>query len=263
MSDLYIRAYAASNIGKRRQNNEDNYYLNRQFVNSEKEASAELLTKNSFIASVCDGMGGEEAGEVASQIAVETVDEFSDFMVKNGFSDRSIEAYINRANDLICGEISKRKKRTGTTFALLGIKDHIVTASNIGDSRIYRYSDGTFEQISRDHTAAQLLIDTGAMTYEEAMNTAEKHQLTQHLGIFPYEMVIEPHTVRIRANPKDRYLLCSDGLTDMLTNAKIANILSKEDSLPDTVNRLIESAIENGGKDNVTVLLCEISQQPF
>ncbi|MCH5314352.1 MAG: serine/threonine-protein phosphatase [Eubacterium sp.] len=258
MNRIFISAYAASNVGKRRQNNEDNYYLNGNYVNSSNVAFVELSNSNDLITSVCDGMGGEEAGEVASQIAVETLNKCYKYLLDTNLSDVAIEKYVNYSNDLICDEISKCKKRMGTTYTLLGIKDGVATASNIGDSRIYKYSNGMLEQISRDHTEAQSMVDAGIISAEESMKIPEKHRLTQHLGIFPYEMVIEPYTVRFPVSIGDRYLLCSDGLTDMLTNAEISAILSKKQSLKSIVDELISTALENGGKDNVTIILCEI-----
>ena len=259
MSKMFISAYAASNVGKRRQNNEDNYYLSGNYVNSANDTFAELQGSADVIVSVCDGMGGEAAGEVASQIAVESLSKCNKYLLDNNLSDSAIEKYVNYSNDLICNEIKKWKKRMGTTYTLLGIKDGVVTASNIGDSRIYKYSSGILEQISHDHTEAQSMVDAGIVSAEESMKIPEKHRLTQHLGIFPYEMVIEPYTVRFPVSVGDRYLLCSDGLTDMLTNADISAVLSKKQSLKTTVNELVLSALNKGGRDNVTVVLCEIN----
>ncbi len=261
MNKTYISAYAASNVGKRRQNNEDNYFLSEHYVNSNNEASAEVEKTDSIIISVCDGMGGEAAGEVASQIAVEAVNKCYSDLLKNNLSDTAIERYVARSNDLICEEITQRKKRMGTTYTLLGIKDGVVTASNIGDSRIYRYSDGVLKQISKDHTEAQSMVDSGIITAEQSMKIPEKHRLTQHLGIYSYEMVIEPYNVRFESKAGDRYLLCSDGLTDMLTDFEINEIFRKCLSLKQTVEELISKALQNGGKDNVTVAVCEIKDE--
>lgn len=260
MNDLVISACAASNVGKRRLNNEDNFYINGQIVNSLKDAHASISDTSCFIGAVCDGMGGEAAGEVASQIAVKTVEDFEKHLIYENCSDSIIEKTINAANKSICDEITKCKKRMGTTFTLIGFNNNTVTLSNIGDSRIYRYSDGVLDQLSHDHTEAQTMVDAGIVTKEQSMKLKEKHRLTQHLGIFPYEMIIEPYTVRLDAKNNDRYLLCSDGLTDMLTEPEIKALLDKGETLENTVDLLISSALEKGGKDNVTVLLCEISK---
>ena len=259
MNRLMISAYAASNVGKKRQNNEDNYYLEGNYVDSLNNASCETAGKTEMLVSVCDGMGGEEAGEVASQLAVETIAIKYNQLLNDSFSDTAIESYVAEANKRICDEISRRKKRLGTTLTLLGFKDGIVTMSNVGDSRIYCLSDNKLEQISKDHTEAQSMVDAGIMTAEESMKVPEKHKLTQHLGIYPYEMIIEPYTVRKPAREGDKYLLCSDGLTDMLSDEEIHNILNKNSSLKDIAEELISLALDHGGKDNVTVAVCEIT----
>lgn len=260
MSQFKIFAYAASNVGKRRQNNEDNYYLNAHFVNSERSISAYSEQNEPFLAAVCDGMGGEEAGELASQIACESIGECYSTLIENGMSDAAILSFVNMANGKICDEITKKKKRIGTTYTLLSVIGAEVTASNIGDSRIYYYSENTLRQISRDHTQAQSMVDSGLVSAEEAMKIPEKHRLTQHLGIFPYEMIIEPYTVKGKAKAGDRYLLCSDGLTDMLSESEIERILAQKLPLRQTGEQLIDAALEKGGKDNVTILLCEIGK---
>ncbi len=259
MAVMTVSAYAASNVGKRRQNNEDNFYLNGKCVNSANDIRAEATDLPEAVFSVCDGMGGEEAGEVASQFAVQELNEAYQFLLNNHMSDAAINRYVKRANALVCEEISRRKKRLGTTCTLLGIQNDTVTATNIGDSRIYRYSSGNLQQISHDHTEAQTMVDSGTISAEKAMTIPEKHRLTQHIGIFPEEMLIEPYTVRIPARAGDRYLLCSDGLTDMLTDAEIQSVLQSGQSLQITTERLISQALEKGGRDNVTVVLCEIN----
>ena len=258
MKQYIISAFAASNVGKRRQNNEDNYFLGGNFVNSALEINAKIENQTQMIVSVCDGMGGEEAGELASQLACETVCEKYTELISNGMSDESISAFVNSANEKICVEISKKKKRIGTTYTLLGVIGDTVTVSNIGDSRVYHYSEKSLKQISRDHTQAQTMVDSGLMSAEQAMKTPEKHKLTQHLGIFPYEMIIEPYTVRGSVQVGDRYLLCSDGLTDMLTDGEIEQVFDKGISIEQTGEELIQTALNKGGKDNVTVLVCEI-----
>lgn len=259
MNEFRISAYAASNVGKRRQNNEDNYYIAHNKVNSSLDTNAIVDSiEGAFIGSVCDGMGGEAAGEVASHIAVEVIEAFENDLILQGCSDKAINDVVSAANEKICNEIYKYKKRMGTTFTLIGITNENVTISNVGDSRVYRYSDNTLTQVSHDHTEAQTMVDAGIVTMEQSMKLKEKHRLTQHLGIFTDEMIIEPYTVRLPIKINDRYMLCSDGLTDMLTEPEIKAILDENLTIKDTVNKLISSAIENGGRDNVTVLLCEI-----
>lgn len=258
MNDFIVTAYAASNVGKKRQNNEDDYYINQTTVHSQTVVHSDLYKGTDFLGSVCDGMGGEASGEVASQITVETIGQFEYKLKESGFSDETINELVNTANDKVCQKIVQEKKRMGTTFTLLGVQDDVVTIANVGDSRIYQYSNGVLKQVSHDHTEAQTMVDSGLISQEEAMALKEKHRLTQHIGIFPYEMIIEPYIVRTDAKANDRYLLCSDGLTDMLSKAEILSVMEKDLPLEETGGLLIDSALRNGGKDNVTVLLCDI-----
>lgn len=260
MSDFIISAFAASNVGKRRSNNEDNYFLNNSTVNSSLNTYASAEGAVNFVGSVCDGMGGEAAGEVASQITVETVGRFVPQIINSNAADSVIENLVMAANDAVCKEITVRKKRIGTTFTLLCESGGKIVASNIGDSRIYRYSNGALTQVSLDHTQAQRLVDSGAVSREDSMKLKEKHALTQHIGIFPYEMVIEPYTVRLDAVNGDVYILCSDGLTDMLPESDMKRILDKRLSPSQTAYELIDGALLNGGHDNVTVMVCAVSR---
>lgn len=254
-----VSAYAASNVGNRRSNNEDNYYLNHQNVNSSNESYA-FYEGSNIVCSVCDGMGGESAGEVASLIVVKTIEEFEEKILADA-DDATINAMITDANTKVCNEIKSRKKRIGTTFTLLSFNKGIATISNIGDSRVYRFTDNCLEQISKDHTEAQSMVESGIVSKEESMKLKQKHVLTQHLGIFPHEMIIEPYTVRHAVNNNERFLLCSDGLTDMLTDAEIAQILSEKKTPKEAVDELIKLALEHGGKDNVTVIVCDIEKE--
>lgn len=260
MNNFLITAYAASNVGKKRLNNEDNYYIHHSTVDSSNDIHSDIFKGDSFVGSVCDGMGGEAAGEVASRITVNTIEKFEQKMIEDDFSDDVIAQLINNANDDVCEQITKEKKRIGTTFTLIGVKNNSVTVSNVGDSRIYQFSNGLLKQISRDHTEAQTMVDAGIVTKEESMSLKEKHRLTQHIGIFPYEMIIEPYTVRMAAKDNDRYLLCSDGLTDMLTEQEIADVFCEHLSVENTVQKLISLTLKKGGRDNVTVLICEITE---
>lgn len=262
MNDFIVTAYAASNVGKRRRNNEDNYYINQATVASQTMAHSDVFRGADFLGSVCDGMGGEASGEVASQITVEAIGQFETKLKASNFSDETINELVSTANDRVCQKIVQEKKRMGTTFTLIGVTGGTVTLSNIGDSRIYKYANGILKQLSHDHTEAQTMVDSGIISKEASMDLKEKHKLTQHIGIFPYEMLIEPYTLRTEAKENDRYLLCSDGLTDMLSEAEILSVMEQKLPLEKTCELLIDGALQKGGKDNVTVLLCDIGKMP-
>ena len=251
-----IECSAITYIGLVRENNEDNYYINGKYKadsSVDTEGFVDKQQRDSYLYAVCDGMGGESFGELASMIAVESLAEYQSTDIK-----RTIREYIQKANKLICGEIVKNNGiRSGTTLALLYICDNKAISYNIGDSRIYLQRNEDLYLLSEDHTEAQRLVKMGIIKPEEAGSHKSRNKLTQHFGIFPDEMVIEPFVseeVGLRKN--DIFLLCSDGLTDMVSDDDIADILSLEGKdTTDMVKKLASKTQENGSKDNVTIIV--------
>lgn len=254
---MMINSVAATNVGRIRKNNEDNFYLCGQYrkdVDLPNLVCAFSEQRSSYLFSVCDGMGGEEYGELASLIAVRWMDKYSD-----DFKSK-VHAYIQDANGEICKEILKHDgKRIGTTFAALNLVDGAAYAYNIGDSRIYLIRDQKISQLSEDHTQVQMLINQGFVRANDAKKHPARHVLTQHIGIFPEEMVIEPFCAEpIRLESGDKFLLCSDGLTDTLSDHHLLSVLETDSDLETKANAFIESAIHTGSRDNITVVLVEI-----
>ena len=143
--------------------------------------------------------------------------------------------------DKIYSSTSNRAIETATPTAEITKKE--ITLCNIGDSKIFRFSDGKLEQISKDHVAL--------------MEFAVKPPLTQNLGIPSTEFVIDPYLAQGKYNDGDIYLICSDGLTDMVTNREIADELANN-PFSEALNNLLNKALENGGRDNITIILCKI-----
>lgn len=254
-----ISSVAVTNVGNVRDNNEDNFYVNENYKKSTStltEYYEESNIREQYIYAVCDGMGGEELGEAASMVAVKTLALYQETDIKS-----NIMNYIQEANKLICDEIEKNDGvRMGTTLALLYINDGKAIAYNIGDSRAYLFRKNKLIQLSEDHTQAQRLVDMGLLKKSAAANHKDKHKLTQHLGIFPDELIIEPYkSQEINIKQNDIFLLCSDGLTDMLSDDDITVILSnKQEGIGTLAKRLISKALEKGGKDNVTIVLSKV-----
>jgi len=256
---MYYKAFAITHVGSVRENNEDNYYLcghyKHETTQTEKsDTVVDALDECLF--SVCDGMGGEELGELASLIAVSTLREFESRF------DSQVGRYVANANRLICNEIMTHGgKRIGTTFAALYVRDGTAHAYNIGDSRIYAFRDNELVQISKDHTHVQNLVNMGVLSETAARTHPERHKLTQHFGIFPEEMVIEPHASEpFCVKSGDIFLLCSDGLTDMLSDAEISDVLRTKCSLEDREQMLLSAALARGGVDNITLILAEMKR---
>lgn len=257
---INVTSAAVTNVGKVRGNNEDNYFVNgkhRENTDTLNEEYEECKAKEKYLFSVCDGMGGEAYGELASLIAVKSLLKFQDKNI-----NEHINEYVVYANKLICDEIEKNDgARIGSTVALLYIDDIGAYGYNIGDSRIYLMRDGSFKQLSRDHTQAQSMVDMGLLKPEEMNAHKGKHKLTQHLGIFPDELIIQPYeTEFVSVQENDIFILCSDGLTDMMDDNEIASIAQEELSPRDMASKLVDIAVEKGGKDNTTVVVAKIDK---
>ncbi len=259
MANLLISGYARSNVGKKRSNNEDNFYLSGVTVDSANDISAEYEYSSKIATAVFDGMGGEAAGEKASQTAAVTFGEKIVEVISSDFSENVIGSVIESANSAVCAEMRKIGKRMGCTFVSLGFSDGKIYISNVGDSRAYLLRDGKLICLSKDHTIAQTMVDAGMVSYEESQKIKEKHKLTQHIGIFPEEMIIEPYFKTIAAKENDVILLCSDGLTDMLTDDEIKDVLLGNATVKQKADALVEAALGKGGKDNVTVVVASVS----
>ena len=265
MKPNIILSVAASNTGKVREKNEDNFYLNGKTLDTSAEDTVVAIDKSKKgLFAVCDGMGGEAFGELASAIAVDTLGEGYKKMQKHKRTFvEMIDSYSREANEKICEEITKHGgKRLGTTFVVLYIEKNTAYVCNIGDSRAYLYRDKHLTQLSKDHTQIRPMIEMGILTKERAKTHPERHKLTQHFGIFPEEMEIELYHVEpIPVQDNDVFVLCSDGLTDMVEDKEIERIIRQHRDLKSIAKELVNAALSSGGKDNVTVMISRIRKQ--
>ncbi len=242
-----------SHIGRCRNTNQDNFICDGTYRSIEdSRASCLYEERKGYITCGClsserpsmlgifDGLGGEECGETAALLAAEEAAEAS----LNGDPEEDLLSLCMRANARICRFADQNGvMSTGTTAALLAFEPDCIALCNIGDSKIFRFSKERLEQLSEDHVCAAPY--------------GMKPPLSQSLGIPPSEMMIAPHTGRLKYCAGDRYLICSDGLTDMVEQDEIAGILGAV-PFKSAGNRLLSRALENGGRDNITILLCEI-----
>ncbi|MDR2590384.1 MAG: serine/threonine-protein phosphatase [Oscillospiraceae bacterium] len=243
MKSFKIESSAITHIGAVREHNEDNYYINgkyRQDSNLGTEGYSDNKARDAYLYAVCDGMGGESFGELASLIAVSVLTKFQNADIRKSMSD-----YIRVTNRLICDEIKKYKGRSGgTTLALLSIQGNKAVTCNLGDSRVYFCRNEDLYLLSEDHVET---IDN-------------KNKLTQYLGIFHEKKVIRPYISKdLKIKKNDVFLLCSDGLTDVVNVDDIADILSMENESTSNMVRLLANASQNNsGKDNVTIIVIKI-----
>ncbi len=222
---------------------------------------------------LADGMGGCQAGEVASRIAVDTVMQelwqprkkidktpIKNKNYANGLHQISIllEQAVVRANQAIFqeSEVNSSRHGMGTTVVTAVFERDFISIVHIGDSRLYRLRNDEFKLLTKDHSIVQELIDCGLYTEEEARTAPQRHLLTRALGVAT-EVVVdvqEQHTVA-----GDIYLFCSDGLSDMLSNDEIAHVLKNtRDDLSHAARALVDMANFKGGMDNISVVLVRV-----
>ncbi len=266
MKKLSANVCAVTHTGRVRKNNEDNYCLNGKITTDGGLVKGKAYIQKMaepFNLAVCDGMGGEMYGEIASGIAVEEIAKHAQKIFDSGedFSF-AISNCLDDANNRICAEITSRGVRLGTTLAsIYAIKGRVICAS-IGDTRIYHFSHGILEQASFDHTHAQGLVDARELAESDAGALPGAKRLTKHLGVFPEEATLSPNVSVIDdVDNGDVLLLCSDGLTDMLSDDEISAIISGGESPQDVSAKLVRKALEKGGKDNITVITAFMSAE--
>lgn len=225
------------------------------------------------IAVLADGMGGHKGGEIASALAVETVTrELANRLPGVGTESPDDEAYapesllardvVTEANTIVyeTARTQPQYEGMGTTLVVALFYDDRLTLAHVGDSRAYRFRSGKLEQLTRDHTLMQELIDRGFYTPEEARASLNRNIVTRALGT---EESVNTDLQEEIALPGDLYLLCSDGLNDMVDDETIRLTLDRfGDNLEAAADRLIEEANGNGGQDNVSVVLTRVLQ-PF
>lgn len=237
-----------SHIGNVRSINQDNFICNGIYMKIyhpeiKFPLNGKVISKTPTLFGIFDGMGGEECGEIASFIAAKEASTMP--LNKNGVL--TLTEYCKWSNDKICEYAENNSvSAMGTTAAMLLCSKDDITLCNIGDSKVFRFVDGELEQISKDHVVIS------------AFGT--KPPLSQNLGIPPDQLLIEPYLSQGRYKNGDKYLICSDGLTDMLTLEEIKDLLTSQ-QVEESATNLVNKALENGGKDNVTVILLEIKQK--
>lgn len=247
-----FEAACGCDTGKVRMNNEDNLCFAGECLEPENNGLQEILfAEGRITTNVCgaifDGMGGENFGEEASAAAA------FGFLKKTALwwiacltgKPGYLKNLVLSLNDTV---VAKKRRlhtnRMGTTMVAILLGRRYAYFCNIGDSRAYLFREGKLTQLSQDHV--------------EVIPGRIKTPLTQHLGIEPEYMQVEPYITKQKMQTGDRYLLCSDGLTDMLTDPEIADILEQNEGTRAGVRTLIDSALERGGRDNISVILYRV-----
>lgn len=238
-----MKACALTDVGVTRSVNQDFVFCSTNPVGN---------LPNLFI--LADGMGGHKAGDMASRYTVEAL---VDFVIKAEAKDpiSIIDNGIQQVNqDIIkkAGE-SEDYNGMGTTLVVSCIKDSILHIANVGDSRLY-ILDGTLKQVTRDHSYVEEMVTRGALDRKSARNHKEKNVITRAIG---GEDTVLPDFFPIDIRPGNRVLMCSDGLTNMVEDAVIEKVLKNTDDIEEAAGILIDIANDNGGRDNISVIIIE------
>lgn len=232
---------SATSVGRIRPLNEDSYFV------SEPDQSGTVL------AIVADGMGGHNAGEVASGKAVGIVQK--DVLGKCGKNAKDVLVKaVNDANREIY-EMSVNARNLsgmGTTMTACVAEEHNVTAVQVGDSRLYLIRGEKITQITKDHSLVEMLLENGKITKEEARRHPQKNIITRAVGT---DKTVEADIYEFRAEAGDVILLCSDGLVNMVEDEEILSVINLSETLSDAANKLVAEAETAGGTDNITVIL--------
>lgn len=254
----------ATNIGKVRDGNEDNYYVDSVGLRLQENESGEKKLDWKFprVFAVCDGMGGEAYGEVASQITADTI-RGTVQQIREASSeelDEVIHQMVTAANDRI---IEMRKERrcgiSGSTLAMVclyGLDAHIYS---IGDSKVYCLEDGILTQINEDQTVAARKVKANIYTEEEARQSSDFSKLTCFVGVDDRGIGLKALTYQPIRMEDQILVLCSDGLSDMCEKEEIAQVLLETNG--NKAEALVERALERGGEDNVTCIVIECREE--
>lgn len=239
-----MKAYAITDIGKKRSFNQDYAWMTTDEIGK---------LPNLFI--VADGMGGHKAGDLASRFTVETLIN----NIKNSSSDNPItiinDAIVN-ANTLLLEKAAESEdyEGMGTTLVVCTIIGESMYVANVGDSRLYLY-DGKLSQITRDHSLVEEMVALGRLNRDEARTHKRKNVITRAIG-GGKEVMADFFEAELTAG--NRIIMCSDGLSNMVDDGEIEQILSLNLPIEDKAKRLIDMANESGGADNIAVVIVEL-----
>lgn len=264
MGKSYIAdAAVISHIGCERKNNEDNFSFNGDMMPVKKMDEGAFITRRftqtQQLYAVCDGMGGEKFGERAAYLCAYNCSLLYAGLKANK-AEEQIKNAIIEASDTVYKDMAKHlAKAGGSTVALLALIRDTAWIANVGDSRVYLYRNKQLIQLSFDHSEVNMLRQAGVLTAEKARKSARNVFITQYVGMssekrssnFVYQKKQD-----VRSG--DRWMLCSDGLCDLLPEEQIAMIMGNDESAETTARKLVMTALELSGKDNVTVIVVDI-----
>ncbi len=257
---MRIKAACRTHKGLVRENNEDNFYLNGVFLSTEQAyggwlANTESNSKQQVYA-VCDGMGGLSCG---AEAAFFVVSRLKDLNLKWRFSiTESIRKFIQSTNKS-CFYMNQGNFLSGCTIAMVCVWGQRAWVVHVGDSRVYLLNNSVFEKLTIDHTQAQWYIDQGIMATKDASLHPERHVLRQYIGMEPEVNARIPSITKpISIKKGDIFLICSDGLTDMVPEIELDEMIRTTENCSHNCRKMVDRALDYGGCDNVTAMLIKV-----
>ena len=243
-----MEAYALTDIGRVRTMNQDYIYSSPEKVGS---------LPNLFL--VADGMGGHRAGDYASRFAVENLVIYIN-RAGDGSPVMQLKKGIEAVNGMLYEESLKREELKGMGCTLVAgvVEDNILYVANVGDSRLYLIHGDSIRQVTRDHSYVEEMRRRGKITEADARTHPQKNLITRAVGVEPY---VEGDLFEVRLTEKDMLLLCSDGLTGMAEDSRIAEVLANAPTLELAGDALLQLALDGGGRDNITVALFTLGKK--
>jgi protein phosphatase len=229
-----MKFYSKTHRGNIRENNEDSIFI------------------GDYYAVVADGMGGHNAGDVASKLIIESIENAFSEKSSEDITPKDLKKAISDANKEVWGNAKRNPERKGmgSTVTLAVFKGSKVFIGQVGDSRAYKYSDANLTQITKDHSYVQQLIDEGHITKKEAIKHPKRNVITRAVGA---HIDVEIDFFAVDIKPGDVILLCSDGLISCVSDSEIADILSGD--ISSASERLVKVALDFGGYDNISVVI--------
>ncbi len=244
-----MEIFAKTDIGAYRESNQDMYNF------------GTFPTGDSWVV-VCDGMGGVSGGQVASELCVEKVSG----AIKKGYREKMtvkavknlLQSAITLANDVVYNKAQSEMEYhgMGTTIVAVVVVNGVAVIAHVGDSRAYHISNGTVKQITKDHSLIQLMLDSGKITPEEALTHPDKNIITRAVGVVNF---VDVEFDILDINDNDKLLVCTDGLSGSVNEGEMLDIISKY--IDSSAEKLVEKALDNGSRDNVTVVVMSAQTQ--
>ena len=237
-----MKVFAITDIGRVRPINEDSYYAPEE---------------GERFCAVADGMGGHNAGEVASALAIQV---FSQNMRGvDPITAEAMHAAVEQANEAVYQAALENAEMSGmgTTFSALAVQDDTVYLAHVGDSRIYLVRNGAIMQLTTDHTLVEQMVQKGMITPREARVHPRRNIITRALGT---DASVEIDILQVAVCPGDAFFLCSDGMTNFVEEREILEAASGEGDWQQKLERLLSIALENGGTDNITALFAAFEE---